>query len=142
MSTLTTGSRIAPTRTIVTSPVRAPSNLLAGTFLAVSDSFALTLALAAAYRGWLCINPEIPPFHPFLLQVPDCTEFVSSGRYPCLGLTAIEHTVVLGPTIEVLQHVICGKAMEWQDVRDDAVPVAAIILGHAACAARSVQERL
>ncbi|HEX3742731.1 MAG TPA: undecaprenyl-phosphate galactose phosphotransferase WbaP [Bryobacteraceae bacterium] len=71
----------------------AHSSVLTGIALAVSDLLALSLALAAGYFIWLFVNPTIPRINTILLLVPLGTiaEFLYSGHYPGLGLTAVEH---------------------------------------------------
>jgi Undecaprenyl-phosphate galactose phosphotransferase WbaP len=61
--------------------------------LAASDFGMLTVAVLAGFAVWRLINPTIPPLRSDLLLLPLCCVgvFASTGQYPGIGLTAVEH---------------------------------------------------
>ena len=61
--------------------------------LATSDSSMLAAAVWAGSTFWRVMNPAIPPFRPEVLFLLVCCVgvFASTGQYPGIGLTAVEH---------------------------------------------------
>ena len=61
--------------------------------LAASDAWMLTASVVAGFALWRLVNPTIPPLRPEVLLLPLCCVgvFATSGQYPGIGLTAVEH---------------------------------------------------
>lgn len=68
-------------------------HLLMSSVLALADLCTLTASITFGFLLWLAVNPAIPRLNAIMLLVPGACvfEFIFSGHYPGIGLTATQH---------------------------------------------------